>query len=180
MKNVETCAHHLVIAAPPESNSSGGGGEGASVSCAPLHELASSIICGSCVRSSCICTMSVAPCVMWLPTKFVVGLACGRSYPGSTPLSRPSACCVNASYPVEKLACDELQERSGAELSPGRTDAAPSWIEQTPERVHCVQRAPFDKGLRGIILSISGNGYASCGPASSAPFLPLAAGSRLL
>ena len=43
--------------------------------------------CWSAVRFACV---RVSTWVMWLPTKFVVGPVCGRSYPGSTLLARPS------------------------------------------------------------------------------------------
>ena len=40
---------------------------------------------------------------MWLPTKFVVGPHCGRSYPGKTLRYFPSGRSLRASYPWEKV-----------------------------------------------------------------------------
>eukprot|EP00982_Pelagococcus_subviridis_P013601 31265-Pelagococcus_subviridis.AAC.33 len=50
-------------------------------------------------RVSSFCTRSIAPCVMWFPTKFVVAPVSGFSYPASTSLFVPSGFCSSASYP---------------------------------------------------------------------------------
>ena len=48
-------------------------------------------------RVSSFWTKSIAPCVMWLPTKFVVAPESGFSYPGATVSAVPSGFCSRAS-----------------------------------------------------------------------------------
>ena len=102
-------------------------------------------------RVSSFWTRSIAPCVMWLPTKFVVAPESGFSYPGATVSALPSGFCSSASYPV---------------LAPGPMDI-----------LYLPLCAPFVQ-TRGYLLPYTFTGSSSSDPTPSSPSFSSSTSSR--